>query len=718
MGIQEILKKKGIYLNSQQLQAITTFSRHMLLLAVPGSGKTTVILARIASMIAEQKIPPNKIMTVTFNRESAKDISQRFLSLFGKEIEGVPFVSTIHSLCYRILCTYAQAKRTQMPVLLESGKPGIPSKSRLLSEVYRSLTGELGGDDVLEEIETNICRAKNSMLSKEELRKIECAGINLGDAFSCYEKLKRKYGVMDFDDMQLFALTAFNRYPGLLKYYQEAFPYLNVDEAQDTSRLQHEIIRTLSGTTGTLFLVGDEDQSIYGFRGAYPRALLEFPQIYPDAVILKMEQNYRSTGTIVQGASRMIGYNKMRYPKEMVTCREQGAPIDIRKLDNLNQQYAEITRIVQHAKPGETIAVVYKNNTSALPLIDLFDKSGIPFYIRDHKASFFQHFVVQDILNFFSLSIHPKDGDLFFSLYNKLGLYINRETAVYVREHCNEYDDVFEVLLRSDFAEGLSKERIHFVRRKVDALRAMEPLAALECIEYDLGYSDYMEYRAKQGYKEDVMVQRLTALKNIARDYSSMEEFLDRLDRLSGIIQEHSKNRNMPVTLTTIHSSKGLEFDQVILIDAYEGQLPSAQAIREHLDENEEPLEEEARLFYVGITRAKDKLMIFCSDKVGDTQLNPSRFIGRLLSDREHAGFENMEPVSARDHLVKGTRIIHKRFGPGTIQGKKGSDVIRVNFDEHGEKMLFEKVFCDTGLIRLVIPEIQQSKGQHAGSFL
>ena len=701
MTVQEFLQKKGIELNEQQKAAVSTFTRHILLLAVPGSGKTTVILARIATMILEHHIPPSQILTVTFNRESAKDISSRFSSLFAELIPEMPAVSTIHSFCYQVLRAYAAAKGTQMPRLLEGGQTGVPLKAKLLQEVYRSLSGELAGEDTLEEMENMLCRAKNSMMTQEERKKAECAGVCLEDLYAGYERLKRQRRVMDFDDMQTFALTALRRYPALLRQFQSRYPYINVDEAQDTSQLQHTILRLLAGNDGTLFMVGDEDQSIYGFRGAYPQALLEFPKRYPDALVLKMEENYRSTGAIVEGADRMIRYNKMRYEKHMTTKRERGAPIEIRKLDNLNDQYAEIVRIVRRIPAGETVAVIYKNNASALPLIDAFDKCGISFYVKEHKASFFKHFVVQDILNFFSLSFHPKDGNLFYSLYYKLGLYLGRETAEYVRTHCNEYDDVFEVLLHSGRVEESAEDRVRFVRRKIDALRALEPLTALESIEYDLNYREHLEYRAKHGFKEETMTQRLTTLKSIARDYSTAEEFLNRLDELSGIIQEHRENRETAVTLTTMHSSKGLEFDHVLMIDTYEGQLPSTQAINEHLAENDELLEEEARLFYVGATRAKNQLTILCSEKIGEVSLNTSRFIDRMLHDPAHAGFDNIEVRSAQGHLEKGTRVIHRHFGLGTILGRKGSDVIRVRFDDHGERMLFEKAFGDTNLIRL-----------------
>lgn len=707
MTIQDYLREQGIVLNEQQQIAASTFSRHMLLLAVPGSGKTTVILARIAAMILERHIPPSRILTVTFNRESARDIADRFSSLFADVIQETPAVSTIHSFCYQVLREYAQAKGAQMPRLMEGGQPGVPSKAKLLQEVYRDLTGESAGDDTLEEMENLLCRAKNSMMTQEKRKTVECAGICLEELYTGYERRKRQYGVMDFDDMQTFALTALKRYPVLLRRFQRQYPYINVDEAQDTSRLQHAILRLLAGENGTLFLVGDEDQSIYGFRGAYPQALLEFPKLYPDAMVLKMEENYRSTSAIVQGADRMIRYNKMRYEKHMTTRREQGAPIEIRKLDNLNSQYAEVLRLIKQAPAGKTMAVIYKNNASALPFIDVLSKYEIPFYVKEHRASFFRHFVVQDVLQFFSLSFHPKDGDLFYSLYYKLGLYLNRETAQYVQAHCNEYDDVFEVLLHSDKIEDSAREKIRFVRRKIDALRALEPLAALESIEYDLGYREYLEYRAKHGFKEETMIQRLTTLKSIARDYSTAEEFLNRLDELADIIKEHRQKQDAAVTLTTMHSSKGLEFDHVILIDAYEGQLPSTQAIQEHLADNDEPMEEEARLFYVGVTRAKDRLTIFCSDKIGEVSLNPSRFIDRLIHDPEHAGFDNLDARSAQGRLTKGTRVVHRRFGFGIILGKKGSDVIRVRFEEHGERLLFEKAFGDTNLIRLA-PEQEE----------
>ncbi len=684
-GLYLHLEEKGIYLNPQQRQAVEDCSGRLLLLAVPGAGKTTILVTRLAYMIYLRNIRPENILTLTFSREAARDMAGRYQSLFGEEREAAPRFSTIHSFCYRVLRVYAQKKGSQLPKLLEESQ-----RTKVIMDIYQSLNGERMPDELYEQISTAMSYGKNLMYSKEQMSGLLPQCQAFFPLFLRYEQLKREKGYFDYDDMLSFALTALKRYPSLLDFFCRQYPFVHVDEVQDTSLLQHEIIRLLVGKEGRLFMVGDEDQSIYGFRGACPEALLRFQEIYPGGKILKAEENFRSTQEIVSHAAQFIEINRSRYPKNMTTCREQGDKIRKTFLDSIEHQYSYLAAALSQIPDGETAAVLYRNNDSGLPLADMLDREKIPFYIRDHQPALLRHFVTADMLHFLRLYRNPSDVEAFLRVYYRMNAYITREEAEFVRRNSDRGENVFDILLLksqqadfSDSGKSGNTARLQFLRYAVSQLGGLPPVKMLESMETDLGYLEFLRFRYS-GTALDSALQKLGALKSIARSCPSLERFLSRLEEMDKVILNHSQ-RGTPcaVTLSTIHSSKGLEFDRVFLIDVLEGRLPSDQAVERQMEGDMALMEEEARLFYVAVTRAKNQLEIVSSARSDGGMVMPSRFIHRLVGEKKSGEFS----------LTAGERIKHKYFGEGTVlRLDEENHNIEIKFDRFGIKTLSTKV--------------------------
>ena len=688
----------GITLNEQQQKAVTDNALRILLLAVPGAGKTTVLVTRIAHLMLEKKIPASQILTITFNRESAKDMQQRFVRLFGDVCAQPPQFSTIHSFCYRVLRYYANLRQTQLPILLED-RPGSQEHGgqyRMIGGIYREMTGEMLSEELYEQIVQVIGYGKNMMLTPEEMaREIPDCRVFL-ELYQRYERCKREQKRFDYDDMLCYTLTVFRRYPQILNYFAGRYRYLHVDEAQDTSLLQHEIIRMMvhaGGESLSLFMVGDEDQSIYGFRGAYPRVLLQFAQWYPGGQVLKMEENFRSTGEIVARAAAFISGNRERYEKHMITHQEKGEPVTQKLLENLSGQYPYLAGAVQRLAPGETLAILYRNNDSGLPVADLLDRKGLPFYIRDHQPSLKNHFVVVDLLHFLRLYRNPADLDAFGRVYYRMNAYLSREDMEYVRQNSAHGENVFDILLSRE--QQRATARLQFLKYAIAGLGDHTPLRMIQVMETDLGYLDFLDFRYS-GTQRELALYKLGALKSIARNCENLEQFLTRLDGLDQVVSSHSKVQpDCQVTLSTIHSSKGMEFDRVILIDMLDGQLPSAKAIEQRMNGELTLFEEEARLFYVGATRAKNHLEILTSSLSDSGMVTPSRFIRRIISPASEIIAKDGQTLPY--HI--GDRIHHRYYSTGVILSvdpQKGHMV--VHFDRYGVKTLSLAVLISKSL--------------------
>ncbi|MEG2429174.1 MAG: ATP-dependent helicase, partial [Oscillospiraceae bacterium] len=410
MEIVNFLQKRhNIVLNHQQTQAVNCISGNTLLLAVPGSGKTTVLVSRIANLMVNYSVKPESILTLTFSKETAKDMNARFKNLFESQVEIMPKFQTIHSFCYNVMMFYAKVKSRKMPLLFSEAKI---SQRQLLREIYNRFSKSYLNDDLLDNILLNICYAKNQMLSAEQIKPIESEIQNFTKIFSEYEKYKKEHLLIDYDDMLLYTYQIFVKLPNILNHISQKYLYINVDEAQDTSLVQHKIIKLMS-KNATIFMVGDEDQSIYSFRGASPDQLLSFSQDYENAKIIKMEQNFRSNNDIVVQSDFFIKQNKKRYEKKMFCANKNKNSIAILTLVDYNRQYANVVEIVKKYASEQTIGILYRNNDTAIPLINEFNKENINFYLKEQNPTFFTSYVIKDIFAFISLARNGKNINAF-----------------------------------------------------------------------------------------------------------------------------------------------------------------------------------------------------------------------------------------------------------------------------------------------------------------
>lgn len=663
--ILEYLKEQfHLSFTQQQLQAIETIDGPVLLLAVPGAGKTTVMVSRIASMIYEHGIAPSSILTITFSKAGARDMRRRYEGLFGQLEKETPLFCTIHSFCYQVVGSYCQATGGVAPQLIEARE-----RSMALREIYQRINQEFLSEDLEEELVSNLSFIKNAMLRQEDVeqnekqpaekRVLETQIKNLWSIYKAYSNFKRDNGLMDFDDMLSYTLTILKKYPQILEYYQDRYPYLCVDEAQDTSKLQHAVIGLLAQKSQNLFLVGDEDQSIYRFRGACPENLLEFPKQYPKAKLLKMEENFRSTGEIVEHANRFISFNKQRYPKNMFTHNERGGPIEVKKMHDFADQYhAAIEAYL--AEPGTT-AFIYRNNLSAVPIADILDRNDVDFYIKEHKARLKNNYVVSDVLAFFSLSFDSKDFAAFSRIFYKTSSCLKRNMLSRIPQGpLMEGESYFDRMVTL-CDENQNTGKIRYISMMVEQLHKMEPVKAMECILYQIGYLGYLEFTSGAGYS--MQAQKLNILMSLASRVSTVEQFLDRIDELDEIVVQHAQRPQARLTLTTAHSAKGLEFDTVVLLDCMDDIFPAHSAVEKWKLGMEEEMEEEARLFYVACTRARKRLVLPYANFSANTPAVPSRFLSRLMEPEQKEEQTKADGI----RLYPGLMIEHKNFGRGQV---------------------------------------------------
>jgi DNA helicase-2/ATP-dependent DNA helicase PcrA len=716
--------KYNILANEQQEIAIKNVNGPVLLLAVPGSGKTTVIVARVGYMRYCQGIDFDSILTLTFTRAAAKEMKDRFERKFQVSPEQAKHLhfSTIHSFCVSVLRKAANDYDTKIPALE-------PENARIIRKIYRDIYQEYAQDGTVKTLATAISYAKNMMIDDDKALATLDKQIETDKPIS-FVKIYRKYEAelngsnkMDFDDQLRLALRFLQEFPSLLEWCQEKFKYINVDEAQDTSYIQHQIISLLASKYKNLFMVGDEDQSIYGFRAAYPSALITFGVDYPDAQILYMETNYRSTATIVQRAAEFIEQNDERYPKTMRTDNVQGENIVCTSLLDINMQYEHMLRELKElsGKPNWTVAVLYRNNESAVPLADILNIENIPFNFRDGgNKMFFAHFAVMDVLSLLALSQNNRDLDSFMKVYYKLGAYLSKsdvgslpalldKTTDGIIRTVRKYCDVRKGAVLSD------------VDKSLDRLKDKKPASAIMDILMSVHYIDYLwRNNGNEGSANDSL-RKINKLIAIANKYKTIPDFLDRIKYLAEYQGGYTRSN---ITLSTIHASKGLEFDQVYIIDAQEGVLPSFTTASS-AEMKKQHYEEEVRLFYVGATRAKGKLEILCGKMQMGKSIAPSRFIKQILGQEKNkkpkasktpqgdteniGGLKN--PLTAlisanspercnRDGFGVGKQIEHIVFGLGIIQSID-ADKLSAVFGHRDEHTFLYPACVDNNMVKL-----------------
>lgn len=615
-------------LSKEQIDAIQHIKGPALVLAVPGAGKTTVLIHRTANLILNHQIGPDRILSITFSRASARDMKNRFHKLYG-DISHIPVhFSTIHSFSYSVIREYAYKNRIRY-TLIEDSKRDL-NKSEILKRIYFSVNNEYITDEKLETIINSIGYIKNMLITPDEfLSQYKINISNFKEIYRNYENYKRNNNLLDFDDMLTLTIEILNKDNHLLNKYRTRYQHIQVDEGQDTSKAQMEIIKTISYPKNNLFIVADDDQSIYGFRGAYPKGLFEFSKIYKNGKVFYMEQNYRSTKNIVHISNKFIKQNSLRYNKNIFTENDYLEPINIVKVNTLEEQYKYLLDDISSHKDYANSAILYRNNISAIGIIEYLDRHDIPFYMRDNKMKFFSHWIIGDILCFFQLAHNPTDIEAFENIYFKMKGFTSKKQLNYIKT-LNYNQSVFDRLLKYPGLNNFYKQ--NFLELKLDfkKLSKLPPYEGISYIEKELKYKDYLkESCMKLGYTMDTLMTILHFVKIIASRTKNLNELTGRLKYLE-YISNKSKEVKNGITLSTIHSAKGLEFQRVYIVDLIDGDFPNTTSIDDFLKGNIETLEEERRLFYVGMTRAKKYLNLITIHNKNGKEVNPSRFIMEL----------------------------------------------------------------------------------------
>ena len=659
----------------QQLDAIRAVSGPVLLLAVPGSGKTTVLVTRLGYLIACCGVDPASILTMTYTVAATEDMRRRFAGFFSRELAEQMEFRTINGVSARIIRYYERVCGRRAFSLVTDER----ALTAILGEIYRRHAQGFASDSTIRSLRTQITYVKNKLLDEEALEALKVDDAPLAPIYRDYCAALRERGWMDYDDQMVYAYQILLRYPEILAAFRRRYRHLCVDEAQDTSKIQHRILHLLAEGCESLFLVGDEDQSIYGFRAACPEALLRFEQDYPGGRVLLMERNYRSTRQIVDAADRFIQQNRDRHPKHMISTQGEGPAIRALPVFDRAAQYRSLLNIAKNCT-CET-AVLYRNNESALPVIDLLEREGIPYRCRQFDGSFFSHRIVRDVTDLLWFSLDPADKEIFLRIYYKLNAGISRAAAEFaIKQPGNR--PLMEVLLEIPELPQRTRARCKALQTHLDHMREETPDKAVYRIVRFMGYGEYLDQRGMDTSKTEI-------LEALGRSEPTIPRLLARLEELETIIRMEHGDPESRFLLSTIHSSKGLEYDRVILMDVLDGIFPGTNYPREETasEEDRQALEEERRLFYVGMTRAKRELQVFRFQRPS----LQSSFADALFPQRRPEPKPVPKPTAQKpppedpDRFADGVRVRHRQFGSGVIAAKQG-DIVTIRFDSGEER--------------------------------
>lgn len=600
--------------NPSQQRAIAHLSGPMMVLAGPGSGKTSVIVERTAYMTTEGGISPSNILVVTFSRAAAKEMKERFLNFTGQEYTPITF-GTFHGVFYGIL---KQAYGfTAANILSEE------EKSAILRELALNHGGELAEEgDFSEEVAKEISVVKGNRISLEYYYSSCCPDEVFRQIYREYVKTCQARRKLDFDDMILYCYDLFDKRKDILAAWQNKFQYILVDEFQDINQLQYDIVKLLAKPQDNLFIVGDDDQSIYRFRGAKPEIMLHFKDDYPEAEKVLLDVNYRSVKNIVTSAGYLIGHNKERFQKKIEAADQGDIPVEWQLFESQRKENARIIWDIQEAvEKGakyEEFAVLFRTNTQPRLLMEQLMEYNIPFRTRDTVPNLYEHWIAKDIFAYIRIALGSRERRDFLQIMNRPKRYISRESL-------DEETVAFDVWEWYYEEQPWVAKRIEKLEGDIRMLERLSPYAAINYIRKAIGYDEFCtEYADYRRIKADDLFDVLDELLDAAREYKTYDAWFDHIENYTKELQEFYRVQNQnpnSVALATLHSAKGLEYENVYIIDVNEGVMPYKKAVLEP------EVEEERRMFYVGMTRAKKNLHLFSVRQLNHKDAEISRFI-------------------------------------------------------------------------------------------
>ena len=585
-----------------------------MVLAGPGSGKTSVIVERTAYMINEGKIPASSILVVTFSRAAATEMKERFLKFVNRDRSEVTF-GTFHGIFYGIL--KAAYNLNASNILSEEEKYSI---LREMTEKFGQEMEQEG--DFLEEIAKEISVVKGNCISLEHYYASCCSDEVFREIYNGYKNALRTRRKLDFDDMILCCYELFSQRSDILKAWQKKFVYILVDEFQDINSLQYKILQMLAAPANNLFIVGDDDQSIYHFRGARPEIMLNFTRDYPGAETVLLDVNYRCSGNILKTAMNVINCNKKRFRKKLTTPNDVGRPVTCKVFDNPREEAvcvaAALKKRLEKGEKLENTAILLRTNQEAESLITALMEYQIPFTMKEQLPNLYRHWICRNLLAYLHMAAGDRSRKNFLELMNRPNRYISRDA---LKNSQISFHDLREYYKDKDWM----CDRITTLETHLRILGTLSPFAAVNFIRKGMGYEEYLrEYAQFRRLKPEELLEILDRIHESTRGMKNLKQWEDYIEDYTEKLNEQAKrqrDRKEGVTVSTLHAVKGLEYDIVYILNVNEGSIPYRKAVLA------EAVEEERRLFYVGMTRARRKLVLAYVNRQYEKEREPSRFL-------------------------------------------------------------------------------------------
>lgn len=602
----------------EQTKAIEAFNGPHLVLGTPGSGKTTVIINRINNLIYGHGVDPKNILVITFTRAAAESMKKRFLELTCLDETNVRF-GTFHSFFFWIIRTaYGQDRHI---VVLDENE-----KRNKLRDILREVNKDLyDNEDILAGIINQFSIISSDMI---DIENYYCNSMSQADfikVYNNYTYYKEQNGFIDFDDMVSLCYKLLLDRKDITEHLRRMYPYIMVDEFQDTNLLQYEILRLLSFPAGNIYCVGDDDQSIYGFRGARPDVMKSFSRDYSNVNVLSLSHNFRCPSVIVKNSATLIESNKNRFEKELVSASEVMGTFDISSVQDIRREndliVERISKSIREGTSPSEIAVLYRTNSQPGRLMYRLREAGIDFKVRDQIPDIFSNPVVLPLINYISFALGNHKRSVFLTFMNKPLRYVSRDMLV------KEEVDIDELINLTD--KDYLRVNLRRLSSELRTISSLNPYAAINYIREAIGYNSYLRKLSEEnGSDYEEMTDILDELQSMTKELKDFKDFYDMIDDYGKLIKlsgdKYQENNDKQVQLMTLHSAKGLEFKEVHIPDVIEGVIPHKRSRTVH------EIEEERRLLYVGITRSSDRLYIYTPRILGRKVGVTSRFLNKL----------------------------------------------------------------------------------------
>lgn len=671
-------------LNENQKDAVLHINGPCMVLAGPGSGKTRVITYRILNLVLNNNINPKNILAISFTKASSMEMKNRALSLSNdRRLNSVNY-GTFHSVFFRILRFF---EKYELDCILDE-----KNKKFAIKGILKNLNVENAEDeDTILGVINEISYVKNELMDKIDFDSEILTSDEFCRVYNMYEEYKESIKKIDFDDMLIKTYNLLKQNKQILDRVRSVYRYILVDEFQDINKVQFEVIKLIASPNNNIFVVGDEDQSIYGFRGSRPDFLLEFEDYFKGSKKYVLDINYRSKKDITDIANKLIQNNENRYEKSIKCDREHKGIVKYINTEDAEEEAKFIAKDIlskceDNCTNYDDFAVIYRTNIQSRALVDAFMDMHIPFVVRDSIVTIYDHWVARDLLAYLRLGIDTTLSEDWIRIINKPFRYISKDSI----KLASEDRDFIGALINKANLHPKQVKTLNDLEIDLSYLKTLSPKNAISYIRTSLDYDRYvLDYCSNRKIKPTGLIEILNELESSSTHFKTINEYLEHIEKVKSEIVESRNNKNSEgVIFTTMHSAKGLEFPYVYIIGANEGTIPHEKSYDIEDDKKrKEAIEEERRLLYVGITRAQDELYISSPKNKYGRKVFQSRFIDEIKSPTK-------EDIKA---IKIGDKIVHNKFGDGVIIGKDGK-MIEVKF-KRGVKDLDYSICFKNGII-------------------